>query len=152
MHISFMLIKKECTRPQHQKRKKMKKKELNRGRSGYNQQEGRKRKFFKNLLRRQKFGQSNKICASKKKKIKRRNADLKCAVNAFNKLVDSIPTKKFVEYFKQEIEKPREHEKASMQMQCNMQLQIMQILSESHMAVIYLVQCQRIGTSDMDIL
>ena len=36
----------------------------------------------------------------KKKKIKRRNADLKCAVNAFNKLVDSIPTKKFVEYFK----------------------------------------------------
>ena len=33
-----------------------------------------------------------------------------------------------------------------------MQLQIMQILSESHMAVIYLVQCQRIGTSDMDIL
>ena len=48
------------------------------------------------------------------KKIKRRNDDLKCAVNAFNKLVDSIPTKKFVEYFKEEIEKSREHEKASM--------------------------------------
>ena len=61
----------------------------------------------------------------KKNKIKRRNDVLKSAVNAFNKLVDSNPTKELVEYFKEENEKSREQEKVLMQMQCDMQLQMM---------------------------
>ena len=50
---------------------------------------------------------------------------MKSAVNAFNKLVDSNPTKELVEYFKEENEKSREQEKVLMQMQCDMQLQMM---------------------------
>ena len=52
----------------------------------------------------------------KKIKTKRRNSDLKSVVNAFNKLVDSNPTKEFVEYFKEENKQSSEHEKALMQM------------------------------------
>ena len=47
----------------------------------------------------------------KKNKIKRRNNDLKSAVNTFNKLVDSKPTKELVKYFKEENKKSRQHEK-----------------------------------------
>ena len=68
----------------------------------------------------------------KENETKRRNNDLKSAVNVFNYLVDSNPTKELVEYFKEENEKSREHEKALMQIQCNMQLQMTQILSQSH--------------------
>ena len=67
----------------------------------------------------------------KRNKIKRRNGNVKSAVNAFNKSVDSNPTR-IVEYFKEENEKSKEHGKALMQMQCNMQLQMMQIFSQSH--------------------
>ena len=68
----------------------------------------------------------------KKNDIKGRKNDLKSVVNAFKKVVYSNPTKEFAEYFKKENEKSREHKKSLMRMQCNMQLQTMQILSQSH--------------------
>ena len=60
-----------------------------------------------------------RFVAVKKNKIKRRNGNLKSAVNSFNKLVDSNPTKELVEYFKGRNKKSREHKKALMQMHCN---------------------------------
>ena len=57
---------------------------------------------------------------------------MKSAVNAFNKLFDSNTTKELMEYLKKENQKSRENEKVLMQMQCNMQLQMMQILCQSH--------------------
>ena len=57
---------------------------------------------------------------------------MRSAVNDFNKLVDSNTAKELVEYFKEENEKSREQEKALMQMLRDMQLQMMQILSQSH--------------------
>ena len=71
---------------------------------------------------RQNFSQSNNPVSQtrfeplKKIKTKGRNSDLKSAVNAFNKLVDSNPTKEFVEYFKEENKQSSEHEKVLMQM------------------------------------
>ena len=59
---------------------------------------------------------------------------MRSPVNTFNKLVDINPTKELVEYFKEKNEKSREHEKALMQMQCNMPLQMMQILSQFHVS------------------
>lgn len=41
-------------------------------------------------------------------------------------------TKQLVEFFKEKNEKSREHEKALMQMQPNMQLQMVKIISQSH--------------------
>lgn len=67
-----------------------------------------------------------------KNEIERRRADLKCDVNVFNILVDSNPAEKLVEYFKEKNEKSGEHEQVLMQMQCNMQSQMMEILSQSH--------------------
>ena len=61
-----------------------------------------------------------------KNEIERRRADLKCDVNVFNILVDSNPAEKLVEYFKEKNKKSGEHE------QCNMQSQMMEILSQSH--------------------
>ena len=57
---------------------------------------------------------------------------MKSAVNAFNKLFDSNTTKELMEYLKKENQKSRENEKVLMQMQCNMQLQMIQILCQSH--------------------
>ena len=66
---------------------------------------------------------------------------MRSAVNAFNKLVDSNTTKELVEYFKEENEKSREQEKALMQMQRDMQLHMMQILSQSHGSNSYFLIC-----------
>ena len=56
----------------------------------------------------------------KKNKIKRRNDDLKSAGNDCKILVDSNTAKELVEYFIEEKEKSRKHEKNLMQMQGNM--------------------------------
>ena len=51
----------------------------------------------------------------KENKIKRRNGNLRSALNLFNKLIDSNPTKELAKYFKKRKRKKR-HEKALIQM------------------------------------
>lgn len=62
-------------------------------------------------------------------KINRRKI---CQILVENFFLQRNLTKQLVEFFKEKNEKSREHEKALMQMQPNMQLQMVKIISQSH--------------------